>query len=144
MLNLLRKTSIILFMGLLLCLNPIAIAEGEAPLTVDTATNSQMDLVRNDVNVKDIDIDPLNTDRVKKSVVPDTKKEGKKVIGLFLKTMVAVAFSAVILYVILLFVKKFYGSAFVPQQEYDEFEALDLSTPVNKTEALKSFLNRTK
>lgn len=142
MLNRLRKTAILCFTACFLALNPVY-AETEAPLMVDTAAPSQMDLIRNDVNVKDIDIDPINTEKVKKNVVPDAKKESKKVIGLFLKTMAAVAFCAVILYVILLFVKKFYGSAFVPH-ECDEFEALDLSTPSNKTDALKSFLNRTK
>jgi len=143
MLNQLRKT---VFFVLTLCFlaisTPVVLAVNE-PLTVDTTTSSQMDLVRNDINVKDLDIDPINTEKVKKSVVPDSRKEGKKVIGLFLKTMAAVAFCAVILYVILIFVKKFYGSAFVPS-EYDEFETLDLSTPATKTDALKSFLNRTK
>ena len=124
-----------------LFVSPMVLAE--APLSVDNAVPSQMDLVTNDISVKDLDIDPINTEQVKKSVVPDTKKEGKKVIGLFLKTMVAVAFSAVILYIILLFVKKYYGSAFV-SNEYEEYEALDLATPNNKTDALKSFLNRTK
>ncbi len=95
--------------------------------------------------VKDIDIEPINTDRVKKSVVPDTKKEGKKLIGLFLKTMFLVAFCAILLYVILLFIKKFYGSDFIPtNEECDNAEMLELNTPETKSDALKSFLNRTR
>ena len=115
----------------------------EPSLAVESATSSQMDLVTNEVSVKDLDIDPLNTEKVRKSVVPDAKQEGKKVIRLFLKTMMAVAFCAVILYVILIFVKKYYGSAFV-SNDYEELEVLDLGTPTNKVEALKSFLNKTK
>jgi len=103
----------------------------------------QMELIQNEVNVKDLDIDPINTKKVKQAVVPDTKKEGKKIIMLFLKTMMAVAFCTVIIYIILLFVKKFYSSAFV-NQEVDEYENLDLATPNTKQEALKSFLNRIK
>ena len=115
-----------------------------APLTVDTAANEQqMKFIPSDIHVKDIDIEPLNTQKVKQTVIPDTKKEGKKIIGLFLKTMAAVGFCVVILYVTLLFVKKYYGSAFV-NNDNEIFEALDLSTPEDKQEALKSFLNRTK
>lgn len=103
----------------------------------------QMELIQNEVNVKDLDIDPINTKKVKQSVVPDTKKESKKIMMLFLKTMAAVAFCTVIIYIILLFVKKFYSSAFV-NQEVDEYENLDLATPNTKEEALKNFLNRVK
>ena len=122
---------------------PCAVMLQEPSLAIESATSSQMDLVTNEVSVKDLDIDPLNTEKVRKSVVPDAKQEGKKVIGLFLKTMMAVAFCAVILYVILIFVKKYYGSAFV-SNDYEELEVLDLGTPTNKVEALKSFLNKTK
>ncbi len=119
------------------------VIENSAFAVVDSGSSSQMELIENDVSVKDLDIDPINTEKVKKSVVPDAKKEGKRVIMLFLKTMMAVAFCSAIIYVVLLFVKKFYGSAFV-SNDYDEFETLDLSTPANKIDALKSFLNRTK
>ena len=122
---------------------PCTVILQEPSLAVENAAVSQMDLVTNEVSVKDLDIDPLNTEKVRKSVVPDAKQEGKKVIGLFLKTMMAVAFCAVILYIILLFVKKYYGSAFV-SNDYEELEVLDLGTPTNKVEALKSFLNKTK
>ena len=125
-----------------LCLaTPIAIAAPNIPN--NTATMEQMELIHKDIKVNDLDIEPINTSAVKKNVVPDTKQEGKKLIGLFLKSMIMVAFCAVILYIILVFVKKYYGSAFV-SNEYEEIESLDLTTPNNKQDALKSFLNRTK
>ena len=76
---------IIIFNCLICCLflNPITIA---TPLAIDATTNKQqMEFIQSDINVKDIDIEPLNTQKVKQSVIPDTKKEGKKIIGLFLK-----------------------------------------------------------
>ncbi len=106
-------------------------------------TNGQMELIQNEVNVKDIDIDPLDTKKLKNAVVPDAKKESKKVAMLFLKTMLAVVISAVLLYLILLFVRKFYKSAFVDNLS-DEYENLDLATPQTKQDALRSFLNRIK
>lgn len=96
------------------------------------------------VKVKDLDIDPLDTVSLRKSVVPDPKQEGKKVIGLFLKTMLAVAFCAILLYIILYFVKKFYGDYFISKEYNKEVENLDLSTPETKEEAFRNFLNRTK
>lgn len=102
-----------------------------------------MELIQNEVNVKDLDIDPLDTKDVKNSVVPDAKKESKKVAMLFIKTMLGVMFSAIVLYIILLFVNKFYKSAFI-ENSTDEYENLDLATPQTKQDALKSFLNRVK
>ena len=97
-----------------------------------------------DVRVNDLDIEPINTQEVKKNVVPDTKSEGKKVIAYFLRAMLGVAFCAIVLYLILVFIKKYYGSAFVNLDEEEYFEAFDLSTPKTKQDALKAFLNRTK
>lgn len=105
----------------------------------ETDTSSQ-----EQVKVKDLDIDPLNTVSLKKSVVPDPKQEGKKVIGLFIKTMLAVAFCSILLYIILYFVKKFYGNHFISKEYNKEVENLDLSTPETKEEAFRNFLNRTK
>ena len=136
---------IIIFNCLICCLffNSFAIAQVPELIAVNTPANEQMKFIQSDINVKDIDIEPLNTQKVKQNVIPDTKKEGKKIIGLFLKTMAAVAFCAVILYVTLVFIKKYYKSAFV-NNDNEIFEALDLSSPQDKQEALKSFLNRTK
>ena len=104
----------------------------------------QMKLIQNDVKVNDLDIEPIDTQKVKKNVVPDTKKESKKVMALFIRTMLAVSLCAIILYVILVFVKKYYGSAFVSFEDEEYYEDYDLSTPNNKQDALKSFLCRTK
>ena len=127
--------------GFLTISNPIFAAN--FPENTQILSKDSMELIHNEINVKDLDINPINTKAVQKSVVPDPKSEGKKVFGLFLKTMFLSLACATILYVILLFIKKFYSSAFVTQ-EPQEFEELDLTTPSNKQDALKSFLNRTK
>ena len=121
------------------------------PILADVNTNAlknttaeQMNFVQKDIKVNDLDIEPINTQSVKREVVPDTHKEGKKVVAYFLRVMLAVAFCSIILYVILVFVKKYYGSAFVNSQDEEYFEAFDLSTPNTKQDALKVFLNRTK
>ena len=101
-------------------------------------------VIHSDIKVNDLDIEPINTQEVKKSVVPDAKKEGKKVLSLFLKTTSWVMFAIVIIYLILIFIKKYHGSAFVNPDDEEYFEAFDLSTPDNRQDALKSFLNRTK
>lgn len=141
--KLLHKLVIIFCVICFSFITPCAFSETGIPVVQDS-TESDVNLVTEPTKVSDLDIDPINTENVKKSVVPDTQKEIKKVIGLFIKTMVIVAFSAVVLYIVLLFVKKYYGSAFMPSQENDELDALDLSTPDTKQSALKSFLDRTK
>ena len=126
-----------------LAFSPIALADkNEAALKNTTA--EQMNFVAQDVKVNDLDIEPINTQALKKEVVPDTKKEGKKVFAYFLRAMLGVAFCSIILYLILVFVKRYYGSAFVNPEEEEYFEAFDLSTPNSKQDALKAFLNRTK
>lgn len=97
-------------------------------------------------NIRDTNLEPMNTESIKKSVIPDPAKEGKKVIGLFIKMMIAVAFSALLIYALLLLVKKYYPVSFSNSDNNDDdnYENLDLSTPDSKNDALKSFLNRTK
>ena len=134
----------LVIIGIIICfafISPMPYCEGVIPVVQDAPQN---ELVENSGNVADLDIDPINTDKVKKNVVPDTKNELKKVIGLFIKTMISVAFCAVLVYIILLFVKKYYGSAFAPPAEDEDYDNLELTTPDDKTDALKSFLNRTK
>ena len=58
--------------------------------------------------------------------------------------MMLVAMSAIILWVILLFVKKYQGKISSFQDDDELFEELDLATPNTRADALKSFLNRTK
>ena len=134
----------LIVLGLIICFTficPTPVCEAVIPVVQESQETISNDGIN---NVTDLDIDPINTENVKKNVVPDTKNEIKKVIGLFIKTMVSVAFCAVLLYIILLFVKKYYGSAFVPPNEEDEYDNLELTTPDDKISALKSFLNRTK
>lgn len=112
---------------------------------IDFNSDFETDTSRQEqVKVKDLDVDPLDTVSLRKSVVPDPKQEGKKVVGLFIKSMLAVAFCAILLYIILYFVKKFYGERFVSKEYNKEVENLDLSTPETKEEAFRNFLNRTK
>ena len=113
-------------------------------IALESITPEQMKLIQKDIKVNDLDIEPINTQGVKKNVVPDTKKEGKKVFAYFLRAMLAVAFSAIILYHVLIFVRKYYGSAFMNLNEEEDYEALDLTTPDTKQDALKTFLNRSK
>lgn len=120
---------------------PMPICSADIPVVQETS----QDVFENDAtNVKDIDIDPINTEKVKKHVVPDTKNEIKKVIGLFIRTMTLVVLFAIIIYVALIFVKKYHGSSFAPPADDDEYDNLELNTPDDKISALKSFLNRTK
>ncbi len=115
----------------------------EIPVSRGISQKGDVELIQNDVKVEDSDIEPINTGKIKESVVPDPNKEGKKVIGLFLKTMIAVLFCAVILYFILLFVKKYYAGSFF-SSDSEDLDDFDLSTPNSKNDALKSFLNKTK
>ena len=103
-----------------------------------------MQLIRKDIKVNDLDIEPIDTQMLKKSVVPDAKSEGKKVMELFAKVMLAVFVAGIVVYLVLVFVKKYYGSAFVEQDDEEFYEDLDLATPKSKQDALKSFLNRTR
>ncbi len=137
MLKQINKIFVLLYIVFSFAFCPVVVAD--TPKEAQTPTD-KMELIQNDVRVNDLDIEPINVQDVKKDVIPDPHKESKKVMALFLKTMLGVAICAVILYIVLLFIKKFYSSAFVVEE--DEYENLDLSTPNNKQDALKSFLNR--
>ena len=136
----LHKIILAVFAICLTFFSPVGICETGIPVIQDETTIN----LSEDTKVQDLDIEPINTENVKKEVVPDTQNEIKKVFGLFVKTMFAVAFSAVLIFCIAIFVKKYYKSAFVPQKEDDEYDNLNLATPETKTEALKFFLNKTK
>ena len=139
----LRKTLYVSIFALLLMFSSSAMADINTNALKNT-TAEEMNFVQQDVKVNDLDIEPINTQKVKKDVIPDTQKEGRKVIAYFLRAMLGVVFCSIILYLILVFVKKYYGSAFVNPQEEEYFEGFDLSTPHSKQDALKAFLNRTK
>lgn len=131
---------------------PFSVAQTENTVKVNVPTeesvvqndeNKNMELVQNNVKLDDPDIEPIDTKDIKKTVIPDTQKEGKKVLMLFVKAMFIVFLCSIVLYFILSFVKKFYGNSFSPN-DIEEFESLDLASPNSKDDALKSFLNRTK
>lgn len=136
----LRKTFLIIISLCFLALAPHVSAKSN----IIAFKNFNEIQVIKDIKVNDLDIEPINTYGVKKNVIPDTKSESKKMMGYFLKAMLGVVLCAIILYLILLFVKKFYGSAFVNLEEEEYFEAFDLSAPKSKQDALRMFLNRTK
>ena len=136
-----RKVFCIAVIIIAFMFNPIICIKVQAETTRDNAVQVY---VQKDVKVNDLDIEPINTQEVKKTVVPDVKNEWKKVFSNFLKAMMIVLFSGVIVYLILLFVKKYYGSVFVATDDDEYFETLDMTTPDNRPDALKSFLHRTK
>ena len=142
MLRQLRKILIAVFCTLMLATT--SVYANNNLNVVSNATQEQMRLIQQDVKVNDLDIEPIDTQAVKDTVVPNTKNEGKKVMGYFLRAMLGVVLCAILLYFILLFVRKYYGSAFVNSEEEEYFESFDLTTPTSKQEALRTFLNRTK
>lgn len=113
-------------------------------IALESITPEQMKLIQQDVKVNDLDIEPINTQEVKKNVVVNTQTEAKKVLAYIIRGALALVFCIIIIYLILIFVRKYYRSAFVNPDEEDYFEAFDLSTPENKQDALKAFLNRSK
>ena len=71
-----RKIAIIFCIICFAFITPIVPAEAVIPVVQEeqsAATTSS------NTNVTDLDIDPINTEKVKKNVVPDTKNEIKKV-----------------------------------------------------------------
>ena len=144
MLKQVHKSFLTLILVLFIASSSLVHAEDKNIEALRKTTPEQMKLIQNDVKVNDLDIEPINTKNVKDSVVPDAKKEGKKLIELFLRTMSLVAVSAVILWFILLFVKKYQNKASSIKDDDELFEELDLGTPNTRADALKSFLNRTK
>ena len=144
-----KKINILILFFLLINLSmPQVIAKGDKDLTIpvarDISEDGGMELIQDvQLDIDDPEIEPINTKKVKDTVVPNPNQEGKKVIGLFIKTMIITAFCVIIIYSVLVFIKKFYASAFI-SQDNEELENLDLSSPQNKQDALRSFLNRTK
>ena len=96
--------------------------------------------------IDDVKSSPNDNAALTKKVVPDTRSELTKMVKMFLKVMLAVAISTVVIFVVLLFVRRFYS----PIVTLDDLSADDkerknsLETPQNKNEALKTFLNKTK
>jgi len=133
-----KKTLLTLFLLCFLFFAPVSFGQDSTDFPKQIQAEQSFDTVK----VHDLEIEPINTSNVKKNVVPDSKKEAKKVMFLFLKTMFGVVICAILLYFLLLFVRKYYGVSFIAT-DTDE-EELDLANPENKQEALKMFLRRSK
>ena len=95
--------------------------------------------------IDDIKSSPNDNVALTNKVVPDTKSELAKMVKMFLKVMIAVAVSSVVIFVVLLFVRRFYSpvAAFDESGENNE-KRNTLDTPQNKNEALRTFLDKTK
>lgn len=78
---------------------------------------------------------------IKTSVADHSKSEVARIILMFIKVMIAVAVSSVIIYLLLLLIKNFYGTQ-APSSKM-KFED-NLKSTQNENEALKIFLNKTK
>lgn len=78
---------------------------------------------------------------IKTNVADHSKNELARMIFMFVKVMFAVAVSSVIIYLLLLLIKNFYGTQAQPTKM--KFED-NLKSTQNENEALKIFLNKTK
>ena len=66
-------------------------------------------------------------------------------VKMFLKVMLAVAISTVVIFVVLLFVRRFYSPVVtMGDLNKEDDKKISLDTPQNKNEALKTFLDKTK
>ena len=95
--------------------------------------------------IDDVQSSPNDNVALTKRVVPDTKSELTKMVKMFLKVMLAVAISSVVIFVVLLFVRRFYSPMDTMEDlNKEDTKNISLDTPQNKNEALKTFLDKTK
>ena len=108
--------------------------------------NEEMGLgEQNQIVIDDVQSSPNDNTALTKKVVPDTKSELTKMVKMFLKVMLAVAISSVVIFVVLLFVRRFYSPVVtMGDLNKDNDNKISLDTPQNKNEALKTFLDKTK
>ncbi len=164
-----RKLLISLFVFLFILSNSLVFAQGEQDLTgVETQvvqndsaqTTDTVDEEENNVDklneemglgeqrqivIDDVQSSPNDNVALTKKVVPDTRSELTKMVKMFLKVMLAVAISSVVIFVVLLFVRRFYAPMVTLEDlNADEDRKITLDTPQNKNEALKTFLDKTK
>lgn len=109
--------------------------------------NEEMGLgEQKNIVVEDIKSTPNDNLALTKKVVPDTKSELVKMVFMFLRVMLAVALSSVVIFIMLLVVRRFYS----PKVTLDDLNLkeenknISLDTPQNKSAALKTFLDKTK
>ena len=164
-----RKLLISLFVFLFILSNSLVFAQGEQDLTgVETQvvqndsaqTTDTVDEEENNVDklneemglgeqrqivIDDVQSSPNDNVALTKKVVPDTRSELTKMVKMFLKVMLAVAISSVVIFVVLLFVRHFYAPMVTLEDlNADDDKKITLDTPQNKNEALKTFLDKTK
>ena len=95
--------------------------------------------------IEDIEASANDNDVLTKNVVPDTFVELKKMVKMFLKVMLGVLVSTIIIFFLLLFVKRFYApQVTLNSLNQDDTNNDGLDTPTNKNDALKTFLDKTK
>lgn len=95
--------------------------------------------------IDDVQSSPNDNVALTRKVVPDTRSELTKMVKMFLKVMLAVAISSVVIFVVLLFVRRFYSPMVTLNDlNTEDDKKITLDTPQNKNEALKTFLDKTK
>lgn len=94
------------------------------------------------LRVEDKDFDPNANEELTKDVVPNMGAELLKLVSMFARVMLAVLAASVIIYFLLLFVRKYFHPP-LPDVSEEDFDIRDLNSPKNTDEALKSFLDRT-
>lgn len=87
--------------------------------------------------------EPFDKSNLAKEIMPETKSELFRVAMMFLKVMLAVILCSIVIYLILLFVKKTYIPQNTEQKQTPEPKE-DLKSPLCENEALKTFLSQTK
>lgn len=112
------------------------IPEASAPQTVQT-TPSNGDIEKNSIQ------EPYDKSDLKREVVPETRGELFMVALMFLKVMFAVVICSIILYFLLLLVKKGYSEPVVHKTKEENLPE-DLRSPQNENDALRTFFNQTK
>lgn len=134
----------------------IQVVQSETVDTNETVNNEQendIDKLNEEVGlgeqrqivIDDVQSSPNDNKALTKKVVPDTRSELTKMVKMFLKVMLAVAISSVVIFVVLLFVRRFYAPMVTLEDlNADEDKKITLDTPQNKNEALKTFLDKTK
>lgn len=137
--------------------NPVVQTDTQVEEVVDTGSvdvqennvediNDQMGLgEQRQIVIDDVQSSPNDNTALTKKVVPDTRLELTKMVKMFLKVMLAVAISSVVIFVVLLFVRRFYAPMVTLEDlNADDDKKITLDTPQNKNEALKTFLDKTK
>lgn len=107
-------------------------------------TDEQKAITESDAPVvKDVDFSVNSNDELKKDVIPNTGSELEKLVFMFAKVMFSVLLCSVILYFLLLLVKKFFHTENIIKSD-ESYDIRNLTSPENSDEAMKSFLDNTK